>query len=167
MLLDHIIGRPPWFNKDGGVRKEPFFIGISGGSASGKTTVATNIIKQLDVQWVTLLSMDAFYNVLSEEQHELATQNEYNFDRPEAFDFELLIDTLRRLKEYREVKVPSNFECKFCRIISPMIHTLCFSISVYNFVTHRREERTIPMYGANVIIFEGIFAFHNEQGIEF
>ena len=107
MLLDHIIGRPPWFNKDGGVRKEPFFIGISGGSASGKTTVATNIIKQLDVQWVTLLSMDAFYNVLSEEQHELATQNEYNFDRPEAFDFELLIDTLRRLKEYREVKVPS------------------------------------------------------------
>ena len=112
--------------------------------------------------------MDAFYNVLSEEQHELATQNEYNFDRPEAFDFELLIDTLRRLKEYREVKVPSNFECKkFCRMISPMIHTLCFSISVYNFVTHRREERTIPMYGANVIIFEGIFAFHNEQGIEF
>merc|ERR1711963_1339162 len=108
-------GRPPWFNKDGGVRKEPFFIGISGGSASGKTTVATNIIKQLDVQWVTLLSMDAFYNVLSEEQHELATQNEYNFDSPEAFDFELLIDTLRRLKEYREVKVP-----------------------IYNFVTHRR-----------------------------
>ena len=46
------LGRPPWFNKDGGVRKEPFFIGISGGSASGKTTVATNIIKQLDVQWV-------------------------------------------------------------------------------------------------------------------
>ena len=111
--------------------------------------------------------MDAFYNVLSEEQHELATQNEYNFDRPEAFDFELLIDTLRRLKEYREVKVPSNFE--FCKKILQMIHSyiVCFSISVYNFVTHRREERTIPMYGANVIIFEGIFAFHNEQGIEF
>ena len=48
-------GRPPWFNKDGGVRKEPFFIGISGGSASGKTTVATNIIKQLDVQWVNYI----------------------------------------------------------------------------------------------------------------
>ena len=49
------VGRPPWFCKDGGVLKEPFFIGISGGSASGKTTVAANIIKQLDVQWVTLL----------------------------------------------------------------------------------------------------------------
>jgi len=133
-------GRPPWFNKDGGVRKEPFFIGISGGSASGKTTVATNIIKQLDVQWVTLLSMDAFYKVLTEEQHQLASQNEYNFDRPDAFDFELLIDTLKRLKEYREVKVP-----------------------IYNFVTHRREDRTIPMYGANVIIFEGIFSFHDDR----
>ena len=42
--------------------------------------------------------MDAFYNVLTDEQHQLATQNEYNFDRPEAFDFELLIDTLKRLK---------------------------------------------------------------------
>ena len=52
-------------------------------------------------------------------------------------------------------------------MILQMIHTLCFSISVYNFVTHRREERSIPMYGANVIIFEGIFAFHNEQGIGF
>ena len=86
-----ISGRPPWFSRDGGVLKEPFFIGISGGSASGKTTVAANIIKQLDVQWVTLLSMDSFYKVLTQEQHEAAEQNEYNFDHPDAFDFELLI----------------------------------------------------------------------------
>ena len=51
-----------------------------------------------------------------------------------------LLDTLKRLKEYKEVKVP-----------------------IYNFVTHRREERMVPMYGANVIIFEGIFAFHDKQ----
>ncbi len=83
--------------------------------------------------------MDSFYNVLNEEQHELASKNEYNFDHPHAFDFELLIDTLKRLKEFKEVKVP-----------------------IYNFVTHRREDRMVPMYGANVIIFEGIFAFHNK-----
>jgi uridine kinase len=46
------------------VRKEPpFVIGICGGSASGKTTVAAKIIKELDFQWVTLLSMDSFYKV--------------------------------------------------------------------------------------------------------
>ena len=38
-------------------------IGICGGSASGKTTVARNIIQALDVQWVSLLSMDSFYKV--------------------------------------------------------------------------------------------------------
>jgi len=39
------------------------FTGISGGSASGKTTVAKRIIETLNVQWVSLLSMDSFYKV--------------------------------------------------------------------------------------------------------
>ena len=37
--------------------------GLCGGSASGKTTVARRIIEQLDVPWVSLLSMDSFYKV--------------------------------------------------------------------------------------------------------
>ena len=40
------------------------FIGVCGGSASGKTTVAKKIIEALDVQWVSLLSMDSFYRVV-------------------------------------------------------------------------------------------------------
>ena len=51
-------------------------IGICGGSASGKTTVANKIISELDVPWVTLLSMDSFYKVLNENQHRLAAINE-------------------------------------------------------------------------------------------
>ena len=43
---------------------EPFVIGICGGSASGKTTVANKIISELGVPWVTLLSMDSFYKVV-------------------------------------------------------------------------------------------------------
>jgi uridine kinase len=46
-----------------GQQKEPFVIGICGGSASGKTTVAQKIIESLDIPWVTLLSMDCFYKV--------------------------------------------------------------------------------------------------------
>lgn len=39
------------------------FVGLCGGSASGKTTVANKIIEALDVPWVVLLSMDSFYKV--------------------------------------------------------------------------------------------------------
>merc|ERR1719430_2417924 len=84
--------------------------------------------------------MDSFYKVLNEKQHELAALNEYNFDHPDAFDFELLLKTLQRLKEMKKVDLP-----------------------IYNFVTHRRETETVSMDGANVIIFEGILAFHMEE----
>jgi len=131
-------GRPPWYDSQG-QQVEPFVIGICGGSASGKTTVANKIISELGVPWVTQLSMDSFYKVLNEEQHQLAALNEYNFDNPDAFDFQLLFETLQRLKEMKKVDLP-----------------------IYNFMTHRRETKTVSMYGANVIIFEGILAFHME-----
>ncbi len=57
-------------------------IGLAGGSASGKTSVARKVIESLGVPWVCLLSMDSFYNVLTPEQHKLAGQNEYDFDVP-------------------------------------------------------------------------------------
>ncbi|XP_022258382.1 uridine-cytidine kinase-like 1 [Limulus polyphemus] len=134
-------GRPPWYDTQGQL-VEPFIIGICGGSASGKTTVARKIIEALDVPWVTLLSMDSFYKVLDEEQHKLAHENEYNFDHPDAFDFTLLIETLRKLKEGKRVQVP-----------------------IYNFVTHSRDKRMKTMYGANVIIFEGILVLNKKLQI--
>ena len=135
-------GRPPWYDCQGQL-VEPFVIGICGGSASGKTTVAQKIIKALGVPWVTLLSMDSFYKVLSDQQHEQAATNDYNFDHPDAFDFDLMLETLQRLKEGKKVEVP-----------------------IYNFVTHRRESKTVSMYGANVLIFEGILAFHDKTVVD-
>ncbi|XP_063236971.1 uridine-cytidine kinase-like 1 [Bacillus rossius redtenbacheri] len=142
LKIIYTAGRPPWYNS-AGIQVEPFVIGICGGSASGKTTVATKIITSLNVAWVTLLSMDSFYKVLNEKQHEMAARNEYNFDHPDAFDFELLRETLQRLKEGKKVEVP-----------------------VYNFLTHCREAKTKTMYGANVIIFEGILTFYNAKILE-
>jgi pantothenate kinase len=55
-------GRPPWYDSSGQM-KEALVIGLCGGSASGKTTVAKKIIEELNVQWVSLLSMDSFYKV--------------------------------------------------------------------------------------------------------
>nr|XP_033792779.1 uridine-cytidine kinase-like 1 isoform X3 [Geotrypetes seraphini] len=133
-------GRPPWYNETGIPFKEAFVIGLCGGSASGKTTVANKIIEALDVPWVVLLSMDCFYKVLSKEEQELAAKNEYNFDHPDAFDFDLLINVLRKLKKGKSVKVP-----------------------VYDFTTHSRRKEWKIVYGANVVIFEGILAFANKE----
>ncbi|KJE92953.1 uridine cytidine kinase [Capsaspora owczarzaki ATCC 30864] len=128
-------GRPPWYNVDGQL-KEAFVIGIAGGSASGKTTVAQMIIKELGVPWVVLLSMDSFYKALTPAEIERAHQCEYNFDHPNAFDVDLLVTTLKKLKEGKNVDIP-----------------------VYDFNTHSRLPNTHTMYGANVIVFEGILAF--------
>ncbi|XP_028253493.1 uridine-cytidine kinase-like 1 [Parambassis ranga] len=133
-------GRPPWYNVTGTTFKEAFVIGLCGGSASGKTTVANKIIEALDVPWVVLLSMDSFYKVLNKEEQELAAKNEYNFDHPDAFDFELLINVLRKLKKGKSIKVP-----------------------VYDFTTHSRRKEWKTVYGANVVIFEGILAFANKE----
>jgi uridine kinase len=62
MFLNIKKGRPAWYNATGEI-KEAFVIGICGGSASGKTTVAQRIVEKLNVPWVTLLSMDSFYKV--------------------------------------------------------------------------------------------------------
>ncbi|XP_061667680.1 uridine-cytidine kinase-like 1 isoform X3 [Syngnathoides biaculeatus] len=133
-------GRPPWYNVTGTTYEEAFVIGLCGGSASGKTTVANKIIDALDIPWVVLLSMDSFYKVLSKEEQELAARSEYNFDHPDAFDFELLVNVLRKLKEGKSVKVP-----------------------VYDFTSHCRRKEWKTVYGANVVIFEGILAFANEE----
>uniref|UniRef100_A0A7M4E925 Uridine-cytidine kinase n=1 Tax=Crocodylus porosus TaxID=8502 RepID=A0A7M4E925_CROPO len=133
-------GRPPWYTETGAPLDEAFVIGLCGGSASGKTTVANKIIEALDVPWVVLLSMDSFYKVLNKEQQELAACSEYNFDHPDAFDFDLLVSVLRKLKKGKSVKVP-----------------------VYDFTTHSRRKEWKTIYGANVIVFEGILAFANKE----
>ncbi|KAM7126504.1 uridine-cytidine kinase-like 1 isoform 5-T6 [Molossus nigricans] len=136
-------GRPPWYNEHGTQSKEAFAIGLGGGSASGKTTVARMIIEALDVPWVVLLSMDSFYKVLTRQQQEQAALNNYNFDHPDAFDFDLIVSTLQKLKQGKSVKVP-----------------------VYDFTTHSRKKDWKTLYGANVIIFEGIMAFADKTLLE-
>lgn len=56
---------------------------------------------------------------------------------------DLMLEVLKKLKEGRKVEVP-----------------------VYNFVSHSREAHTKTMYGANVIIFEGILTFHSAEVLE-
>lgn len=132
-------GRPPWYNSHGQMTNA-FLIGICGGSASGKTTVAKKIIEELGVPWVVIISLDSFYKVLTPEQHEQAERSEYNFDHADAFDWTLACKTLRKLKNGKSAKIP-----------------------IYDFSTHSRLEKEKTVYGANVVIFEGIMAFADPE----
>jgi len=53
--------------------------------------------------------------VLNKEEQELAAKNEYNFDHPDAFDFELLVTVLRKLKKGKSIKVPVYDFTSHCR----------------------------------------------------
>ena len=81
---------PPWANTS--------IIGIAGSSGSGKTSLAYAIIKELSLPWVVILSMDSFYKPLSPEESAAAFRCEYDFDAPEAIDFDVLVDKLRDIK---------------------------------------------------------------------
>ena len=72
--------------------------GIAGSSCSGKTSLAYAIIKELSLPWVVILSMDSFYKPLTPEESAAAFRCEYDFDAPEAIDFDVLVDRLRDIK---------------------------------------------------------------------
>ncbi|KAK9711166.1 Uridine kinase [Basidiobolus ranarum] len=131
-------GRLPWYRSDGQVC-DCYLVGVAGGSASGKTSVSERIIQNLGVPWVVVLSMDSFYKSLTPEKKQQALENNYNFDHPDAFDYDILYESLKKLKQGKSVEIP-----------------------VYDFQTHSRLDTTKTIYGANVIVFEGIFAFYSK-----
>ncbi|CAK7198146.1 Uridine kinase [Sporothrix eucalyptigena] len=84
---------PPWADLS--------IIGIAGSSGSGKSSIARSIVNQLNLPWVVILSMDSFYNSLDPESSRKAFLNEFDFDAPEAIDFDALLQTLEDLKAGR------------------------------------------------------------------
>ncbi|KAG2644446.1 hypothetical protein PVAP13_2KG203166 [Panicum virgatum] len=119
--------------------RQPFVIGVSGGTASGKTTVCDMIIQQLHDHRVVLVNQDSFYRGLTAE--ESARAQDYNFDHPDAFDTEQLLECMGQLKRAQPVNVP-----------------------IYDFKKHRRcSESFRKVNASDVIILEGILVFHDQR----
>ena len=116
----------------------PFLIGICGGSASGKTTAAYFISRNLGEENCLLFSLDNyFYGPNDEERKNI--QN-YNFDRPEALDLDLAYKHLLQLRNGETIEMP-----------------------VYSFNVSKRMPYTQKVSPKRVIIFEGIFALHEKR----
>jgi uridine kinase len=110
-------------------------VGIAGGTASGKTTVARKIREALTGVAVAFLDQDAYYRDLSDLT--VAERRDVNFDHPDAFDTDLLVEQLRQLKAGRAVEKP-----------------------VYDFVGYAREQRTQRVEPGQIVLIEGIMVLH-------
>ncbi len=112
----------------------PLVIAIAGGSGSGKTTVATEILKRVGSHRIAYLPHDAYYRDLKDlppAQRELV-----NFDHPNSLETSLMIEHIRKLKNWEAIELP-----------------------VYDFTTHTRTNRTIHIEPQRVILVEGILIF--------
>jgi len=117
----------------------PVVIGISGGSCSGKTAIAEDIKRRLMLpDKVTIIKQSSFYKDGSE--HSEVNERKYNFDHPDAFDFVLMVNTLKKLRKGESCYIPS-----------------------YDMETRRRSPRAKKVKKVHVVIFEGIFALYWPQ----
>lgn len=113
-------------------------IGIAGGTGSGKTTVVNEIISRLKKGDVAVLSQDAYYR---DNSHlPLEQRQQINFDHPDSIEFELLIDSLKKLKKGESVHQP-----------------------LYSYLTCTRFDETILVKPHKVIIVEGILCLQPEK----
>jgi len=110
---------------------KPRLIAVAGGTASGKTSFARKVRELAGERRSILLELDAYYNDLShmplEERHTV------DFDRPGAFDFDLLKKHLKELLAGREIDVP-----------------------IYDYVQHNRRPDTVRVAPRPWILVEGI-----------
>jgi uridine kinase len=113
-------------------------VGIAGGTASGKTTVARKLIEAIPARKVALLEQDSYYRDLSDLPLEERAQ--FNFDHPDAFDIATMVAHLAALKAGRAVDVP-----------------------IYDFARHVPKTETIHVEPAPVVMIDGILVLAIEQ----
>ena len=114
---------------------DTMLIGIAGGTGSGKTTL-TRHLKEHFGDDATVIGHDSYYKRQEGKTYEERAQ--VNYDHPNAFDTELLIQHLRELKAGRSIQCP-----------------------VYSYADHNRTNQTVTITPTKVIIVEGILIFQN------
>lgn len=117
--------------------KDVIVIGIAGGTGSGKSTLI-NRIKEEFSDSITMLSHDFYYK--QHNQIPFEERKKLNYDHPDAFDTDLMIEHVKALTEYKPIERP-----------------------VYDFTIHNRIDETVTVNPAKVIVVEGILIFENKE----
>lgn len=116
---------------------EIMIIGIAGGTGSGKTTLTERISNQFGGQ-VTVIKHDDYYKRHDEMTYE--ERSKLNYDHPDAFETELLIEHMAMLKAGKTVKSP-----------------------IYDYTIHNRSNDTKEIVPTKVVILEGILIFTDKR----
>lgn len=120
------------------MNKKPIVIGVTGGSGSGKTSVARAIYDFFQDESIMMIEQDYYYKNQSHLTFEERLKT--NYDHPFAFDNDLLIEQMNELMNNRPVQKP-----------------------VYDYANHTRSDQTIPLEPKDVIILEGILVLEDER----
>ena len=114
--------------------KRPILIGVAGGTGSGKTTVATEILQRAGADRIVLIEHDSYYRDLGHLPFEERVQ--INFDHPNSLETELLVEHLRLLLAGKPAEIP-----------------------IYDFTVHTRTDCTRHVEPEPIILLEGILIF--------
>lgn len=112
------------------------FIGIAGGTGSGKTTLTEHLVSRFGDD-IAVVHHDNYYKRQDCSFEERCKQN---YDHPDAFDTDLMIQDLKKLKAGQTIYCP-----------------------VYDYALHNRTDQTVEIRPAKVIIVEGILIFQNKE----
>ena len=117
---------------------KPIVIGIAGGTGSGKTSIAAKIMKTFKDKSVLLIQQDSYY--LDQSHITFEERLKTNYDHPNAFDNDLLMEQIRQLQRYEAIEIP-----------------------VYDYALHTRSKETVHVEPKEVIILEGILVLEDEK----
>lgn len=117
---------------------ETIIIGIAGGTGSGKTTLTERLRDHFGSDEVSVINHDSYYKRHDDLPYE--ERCKLNYDHPDSFDTQLLVEHLHALRRGETVEVP-----------------------VYNYAIHNRSDKTVTVCPAPVIIVEGILIFASPE----
>jgi uridine kinase len=120
------------------MQKRPYLVGITGGSASGKTSFIRSLTEAFPPGRLSVISQDNYYRPA--ELHQLDESGQINYDLPECIDFESFAADMQDLKQHRVVRKKE-----------------------YLFQLTDREPGWIELHPAPILVIEGLFIFYYEQ----
>ena len=116
----------------------PILIGITGGTGSGKSTVTKEIFKTIDEKDIVILEQDSYYKDQSDMSYNERINT--NYDHPSAFDNDLLVEHLKKLRDGKSIEKPE-----------------------YDFENHNRKKETSLVEPKKIIILEGILVLFEKE----